>query len=103
VDPVFHADSRAEAFWDALSIWPLPLAGVLLLLNHPWWPYFGLVGGGMFVYFAGRATAVRLTLHRRGIRIGNPKRLAAYYAIILFWGLLGAVTIVMAVLTLEAS
>ncbi|HBA85672.1 MAG TPA: hypothetical protein DCZ95_16445 [Verrucomicrobia bacterium] len=103
VDPVFYTDSRGEAFWDVLSIWPLPVAGVLLLLDHPWWPYFGLVGGGIFIYFSGRGTVVRLVLRRHGIRIGHPKRLAAYYIILFVWALLGAVTIAMAVRTLEAS
>lgn len=31
------------------------VAGVLLILNNGVWAYFGLVGGGMYVYFAGRA------------------------------------------------
>ena len=50
VDPVFYADVRGEAYWDAIILWILPVAGILLLFNHPWWPYFGLVGGGMYLY-----------------------------------------------------
>ena len=45
---------RGEAIWDSVTLWTLPLAGVLLLLNNPLWVYFGLVGGGMYLYFAGR-------------------------------------------------
>ena len=54
VDPTFYADMRGEAFWDTAILWTLPVAGVLLMLNNPLWAYFGLVGGGMYLYFAGR-------------------------------------------------
>jgi len=29
-------------------------AGVLLIVDSPAWPYFGLVGGGTYIHFAGR-------------------------------------------------
>ena len=54
VDPTFYLDVRGEAFWDSLILWALRVAGLLLLLNNHIWPYFGLVGGGMYLYFAGR-------------------------------------------------
>ena len=97
VDPVFHADAHAEAIWDAWSLWPLPVAGILLLLDHPAWPYFGLVGGGMYLYFAGRGVVVRLVLRRRQVRIGQPRMLAVYQAYLVFFGALGAGTVWLAV------
>ena len=53
VDLAFYADVRGEAFWDIVVLWTLPIAGVLLILNSPLWVYFGLVGSGMYLYFAG--------------------------------------------------
>jgi hypothetical protein len=100
VDPTFFVDTRGEALWDALSIWPLPVAGILLLLNSPQWAYFGLVGGGMYLYLAGRGIVVRRLMQRRGIRIGSPGTLRAYYAFLILWGLIAVVTIVMAVAAL---
>jgi hypothetical protein len=100
VDPTFFVDTRGEALWDSLSIWPLPVAGILLLLNSPQWAYFGLVGGGMYLYFAGRGIVVRRLMQRRGIRIGSLGTLRAYYAFLILWGLIAVVTIVMAVAAL---
>ena len=71
VDPAFYADVRGEALWDMRILWTLPVAGILLLLGNSLWAYFGLVGGGMYLYFAGRGIIVRLAMQRRGIRIGN--------------------------------
>ena len=100
VDPTFYADVRGEAFWDMAILWTLPVAGILLILNSPWWAYFGLVGGGMYLYFAGRGLIVRLVMQRRGIRIGRPETLKLFYAVLTLWGLIALVTIVMAVAAL---
>ncbi len=100
VDPAFFADGRGEAIWDALILWTLPVAGVLLIFKNPWWAYFGLVGGGMYLYFAGRGIAQRLVMQRRGIRIGKPSLLKVYYVVLVLWGLIALVTIVMAVVAL---
>ena len=80
VDRTFFLDARGESIWDALILWTLPLAGILLLLNHPWWAYFGLVGGGMYLYFSGRGIIVRRVMQRNKVKIGRPQMLAVYYA-----------------------
>jgi hypothetical protein len=100
VDPTFYADVRGEAYWDMAILWTLPMAGILLILNSPWWPYFGLVGGGMYLYLAGRGIIVRLAMQRRGIRIGKLETLKLFYAVLTLWGLIALVTIVMAVAAL---
>jgi hypothetical protein len=100
VDPTFFVDGRGEAIWDALILWTLPVAGVLLILNSPRWAYFGLVGGGMYLYFAGRGIAVRLMMQRRGIRIGKPGTLKLFNVVLTLWGLMAVVTIAMAVAAL---
>ena len=69
VEPVYWADIRGEALWDVFTLWTLPVAGVLLLLDHEAWPYFGLVAGGTYLYFAGRGILTRLEMQRRGFRI----------------------------------
>ncbi|MFH0802727.1 MAG: hypothetical protein V2A78_10150 [bacterium] len=100
LDPAFFADSRGEAIWDVLSIWTLPAAGILLLCNNPLWAYFGLVGGGVYLYFAGRGICVRLAMQRRGIRIGKPGTVKLSYAFLILWGLIAVVTIVLAIAAL---
>jgi hypothetical protein len=100
VDPAFYADGRGEALWDTLILWTLPLAGVLLLLNRAVWAYFGLVGGGMYLYFSGRLIVAYRTLQRRGIRIGKPGDIRVKYVFLTLWGLTAAVTIVIALAAL---
>ena len=100
VDPAVYADNRGEAIWDATITWTLPIAGILLMLNNPIWVYFGLVGGGMYLYLAGRFIFTRLFMQRHGIHIGQLKTLKLYYAIVILWGIAAVVTIFIAVETL---
>ena len=100
VDATFFADTRGEAIWDVMIIWMLPVAGILLILNSPLWAYFGLVGGGIYLYFAGRGIVVRLVMQRRAIRIGKPGTLKLYFLLLILWGLIAVVTIVLAVASL---
>lgn len=97
VDRTFYVDARGEAIWDAMILWILPVAGILILLDNPWWAYFGLVGGGMYVYFAGRGLIVRRAMQREGIAIGPQQNLSLYYVFLTMWGLIGLVTIFLAV------
>lgn len=94
VDPAFYADARGEAKWDSITLWILPLAGLLIILNSPLWVYFGMVGGGIYFYFAGRAISTRLELKKLGIRIGNPQLLKIYFIFATLWGLIGLATII---------
>ena len=100
VDPAFYADVRGEVLWDAVILWPLPAAGVLLILNNPVWVYFGMVGGGMYLYFAGRGMIARRVMQQRGIRIGTPQSLKTIYLFLALWGLVAVITLVMAVVGL---
>jgi hypothetical protein len=100
VDQAVFVDGRGEALWDALVLWVLPVAGVLLLLDNPWWTHFGLVGGGMYLYFAGRMLVVRLLMRRRGIRIGKPATVLLFNGVLAVWGLIAVVTIILAAASL---
>lgn len=100
VDAVYWADIRGEAMWDALSLWTLPLAGVLLLAGHEAWAWLGLVGGGMYVYFGGRGLLTRLELQRRGHRIGEPANVRLNLAMCAVWGVTGFITVAAAVASL---
>ena len=96
VDPVFHADVRAECVWDSLTLWTLPLAAVLLLVGEPSWTFFGLIGGGMYLYFGGRGVAQRITMRRSGIKVGEPGTVKTAYVFLTLWGVAGLATIVLA-------
>lgn len=102
VEPTFWADIRAEALWDAMTLWVMVVAGVLLIADVAAWPYFGLVGGGMYLYFGGRGIATRVTMTRRGIRIGTPEGVRTGIVFLAVWGAMALVTIAAAIATLEA-
>ena len=101
VNPTFFADMRGAAIWDTISLWTLPFAGILLLLNNSLWPYFGLTGGGMYLYFVGREITSNLTMQRHRINIGTSKKLKVKYMILTLWGFIAFVTIIMAVIALN--
>ena len=100
LNQTFFANMRGEAIWDAISLWTLPVAGILLILNNKLWIYFGLIGGGMYLYFVGRNIASQLTMQRHGIKIGTTKKLKLKYLILSLWGLIAIITIILAVVTL---
>jgi hypothetical protein len=96
VEPVYFADIRGEARWDALTLWTLVVASILLIADTGTWAYFGLVGGGMYVYFAGRGIFARRAMQRRGYRIGHPRNVSQAYAFLVVWGIAGIITIIAA-------
>jgi hypothetical protein len=103
VEPAFWADVRGEALWDFLTLWTLVVAGMLLIVGESSWAYFGLVGGGMYVYFAGRGILTRVAMLRRGIRIGTPAGVKIVMIFLAIWGFMGLATIIAAALSLASG
>ncbi|MDH3307189.1 MAG: hypothetical protein OEO77_06695 [Acidimicrobiia bacterium] len=101
VEPTFWADIRAEALWDAMTLWVMVAAGVLLIADAAAWPYFGLVGGGMYLYFGGRGISARIAMTRRGFRVGTPENLRTGVIFLAVWGAMALITIVVAIAALE--
>jgi hypothetical protein len=100
VERVYHADIRGEAAWDTLTLWTMLAAGILLVADRPSWAYLGLVGGGMYLYFAGRGIFTRLVMQRRGYRIGSAQNVAVGYTFLIIWAVMAVITIVAAVVAL---
>jgi len=103
VEPTYFADVRGEALWDTLTLWTMLIAGVLLILDHSAWAYFGLVGGGMYVYFAGRGIVTRRVMQQRGYRVGSAQNVKVGYLFLSVWGVMGLITIAAAVVALSPS
>lgn len=97
VEPVFWADIRGEALWDFLTLWTLAVAGVLLVFDHQAWPYFGLIGGSVYVYFAGRGILTRVEMQRSGFRVGEPENVRLGLVMLGVWGAAGLITLVASV------
>lgn len=101
VEPTFWADMRAEARWDTLTLWTMVVAGVLLAADVSAWVYFGLVGGGMYLYFGGRGIFARFTMARLSLRIGAPANVQLGFVFSAVWAVMALITIVAAIISLE--
>jgi len=101
VEPTFWADVRAEARWDTLTLWTMAAAGALLITDVDAWAYFGLVGGGMYLYFGGRGILARAAMARRGLRIGSPQSVRVGVFFLAVWAVMALVTIVAAIVSIE--
>lgn len=61
---LYVIETRANGLSDILLTWTLPLSGLLMILEHDSWPFFALVGSGIYLYFALLAIFCRiLALH----------------------------------------
>jgi hypothetical protein len=100
VEAAFQADARGEALWDVATLWSMVVAGVLLAVGAEAWAYFGLAGGGAYLYFAGRGVVVRRTMVNRGLKIGTPENVRVGIIALVVWGVMAAVTIAAAVVDL---
>lgn len=103
VEPLYWADIRGEALWDFLTLWTLVVAGVFLLFDHQAWPYFGLVGGSIYLYFGGRGILTRVEIQRADFRVGDPKNVQLGLVMLAVWGGVGLITTVAAAGSLAGS
>jgi hypothetical protein len=69
-----------------------------MIMNNAIWPYFGLIGGGIYLYFAGRGIIARIAYGRRGISIGKLSSVKQAYVALSLWGMVAIGTIVLAIL-----
>lgn len=96
VDPTLYIiESKAEALADVLLAWTLPASALLMILNHPLWPYLAFFGAGVFLYFSALITFSRFFLKSEGRKVGQPASEKAAY---LFGGLWAVASIAMMVL-----
>lgn len=102
VEPAFYADVRGEALWDTLTLWVPAVAGTLLVAGSASWGYFGLAGGAIYVYFAGRGVSTRRVMQQRGLRIGTAPTVKAAYLFLTIWGVMGLATAIAAAISLSS-
>jgi hypothetical protein len=80
-DEAFRHAELHSAKWDVYVLWTLILAGILMLLKDPWWPYVSLIAGGIYIDAAGREMAKFVSLKQSGVRIGSGRdvRIATFF------------------------
>lgn len=69
---VTHRLERWTARFDVLWLWTLPTAGVLMLIDHSWWPFAAMIGGGAYIDGLGRYMFTVLGLREQGVWTGTP-------------------------------
>lgn len=89
-DQLYRRLEQSTARWDLLVLWALPVAGVLMLVEHAWWPYAALVAGGVSADAGGRETAKLLGLRAQGVRIGSVREMRTGFAVLTLLTLVGA-------------
>ena len=102
VEGAYYADIRGEALWDTLTLWTMVAAGGLLVADHYAWAYFGLLSGGMYLYFGGRGILARAAMERRGLQIGSPQNVRLGCVFSAAWATMALVTIVAAIVSIES-
>ncbi len=83
-DPLHARLELGAARWDLVSLWTVPVAGLLMLLDQAWWPYLGLIGGGAYVDAGGREAAKILGLRDRGVRVGTRNEVRLGFGVFAF-------------------
>ena len=89
-DPLFNRLELNTARWDILVMWTLPVAAVLMLLDHAWWPHAALVAGAVYVDGGGREIAKGLGLRAHRVAMGNASEMRlffGYLTLMIFVGL----------------
>ena len=79
-EPIYRQLELNTAKWDLVVLWTLPAAGVLMLVDHTWWPYLALVAGGVCVDTGGRETVKVLGLGKHGVKTGSDNETRLFFA-----------------------
>lgn len=92
-DSVLQTAERLTAYWDLLTLGWLPLAGLLMVIDHAWWPIVALVGGAIYIDAAGREAAKILSLRKEGFRLGTKGQQRTFFASYIVMAAMGIVII----------
>ena len=92
-DPLLQRAERYTAYWDLLTLVWMPIAGVLMIINHPLWPMMALIGGAIYFDAAGREAAKNLSFKHGGLKVGSPKQHRLFFATYIVMAILGVIVV----------
>ncbi len=90
---LYVIETRANGLTDILLTWIFPLSGLLMILDHHYWPYFALVGSGIYLYFALLTIFCRVFLKKLGKKVGSPSSEKTAYIFSVVW-ILSSITMI---------
>lgn len=74
-DPLSSRLELMTARWDIVLLWIPPVAGLLLILDHAWWPPVFLIAGGVYMDTGGREWAKNQGLAAQGVPLGSAREI----------------------------
>ena len=103
IDPIYARDTAGTARWDLLSMWTLPVAGVLMLIDGAWWPYLALIGGAVYLDTGGRQAIKLLGYRTEGVRVGTSQAVRRALGVYAVFVILGSIAIAMALIEIDPT
>ena len=79
-DMLLQRSERYTAYWDLLMLLWLPAAGILMLIDHPWWPIMSLMGGSIYLDTSGREAVKNLSFRHAGFKAGTANEQRIFFA-----------------------
>ena len=95
-DPLLQRAEQYVAYWDLVTLVWLPISGVLMVLNHSYWPIVALFGGAIYIDTAGREAAKILSFKHEGLRLGSAKQQRLFFSTYIIMAVLGTAVVVYA-------
>lgn len=101
IDTIYARDTAGTARWDVLSMWTLPVAGILMLIDNAWWPYLALIGGAVYLDTGGRQAIKLLGYRKEGVRVGTSQAVRLALAVYAVFVILSAIAITIALIEID--
>jgi hypothetical protein len=100
-DSLLLRAERYVAYWDLVTLLWLPLAGLLMIINHQWWPMLALIGGAIYLDTAGREAAKNLSFRHEGLKVGTATQQSIFFAVYVVMAIIALVVIGYAITALR--
>ena len=99
-DPLLIRAERYTAYWDLVTLVWLPVAGVFMVINHPWWPLISLIGASIYIDAAGREAAKNLSFRHEGIKVGTEQEQKLFFATYIVMVIIGLFVVIYSLLAI---
>ena len=99
-DKLLQTAERNIAYWDLFTLLWLPLSGVLIIMNHNWWPIVALLGGAIYLDAAGREAVKNISFRQEGIKMGGPKQKSFFFATYIVMAIIGVLAVSLSITSL---
>ena len=99
-DTVLQRCERYTAYWDLLVLLWLPVAGVLMVTDHRWWPIMSLIGGSIYLDTSGREAVKNLSFRYEGINVGTTNEQRVFFASYIIMAVIAIIVITYSIMPL---